>query len=151
MGHHLAVYLPECFAAALRPDPVALAELLHAALRLADAVDRCPPAVEALSDRLAATMVPAQRSALRGAAAELAIDAAPDELHATVRHVAERWLVGMAHTRARTGLSLADELATAHRMLDRVDYPWRSRATHDDLDAFWLFDDLSTLRRALGW
>lgn len=52
---------------------------------------------------------------------------------------------------ARAGLLLCDELETALRMLEVMGRPWATSAAREDLERFWLSDELSTLRGALGW
>src|SRR5690606_8179985 len=132
-------------------DGGSLAELLGAALRIAGKIDRVHPSVERLAMQLASRMQSPQVDALASLCAHLSVDGATAASESVLRGVAERWLTGVERTRARAGLLLCDELAAALRMVEPGGEPTFTPGAREDLESFWLSDELSTLRRALGW
>lgn len=151
MGHHVVAYTATTMTAVLVPDSTSLAGVLQAALRLGGAIGAGDRATEQVAAQLATRIQPAQLDALRRLCAKLAVDLPRAELRTVLADVAERWLTAVAHTRARAGLLLCDELEAALRMLDAMGRPWATSAAREDLERFWLSDELSTLRGALGW
>ena len=149
LGHHLAGYAT-C-AVMLLSDARSVAELLAAALRIAGAIEDVDPSVERLAMQLASRMRSAQVDALSSLCAHLSIDLSTAEREPVLQRVVERWLTGVERTCARAGLLVCDELATALRMVAAMGGPSITPGAIEDLESFWLSDELSALRRALGW
>lgn len=149
MSHHLMGYT--AMTAVLLPDATSLAVTLEAVLRMTGAISSGEQAVEQVAAQLATKIQPAQLDALRRLCARLAVDLPRAELRIVLTGVAERWLVAVAHSRARAGLLLCDELETALRMLEVMGPRLATSAAREDLERFGLSDELSTLRGALGW
>lgn len=149
-GVHLAAYRPESYLSTLLLDPLSVATALHAALRIANAVEAADAAVEQTAQQLAQKMMPAQVYALTKISALLSIELPPVELREVLVAAAERWLLAVTKTRLRAGLLLCDELATALRLLVPLGPVWDIEALREDLERFWISEELSTLRSALG-